>query len=106
MKEFLRLISLSRQARTVVMTFTRTSKLLEHMNQAQKRTSTQNDEHGWKQKQHHRNSELDAELVCSFFQLGNTFSPKVDSDGAQSLAQRRTVLQALAEHGAEAPKSV
>jgi hypothetical protein len=26
----------------------------------QKRTSTQNDEHGWKHEQHHRNSQLGA----------------------------------------------
>jgi len=34
------------------------------------------------------------------------FSPEVGSDTAQSLAQRRSVLQALAHHGSESLKSI
>src|SRR3954452_21340324 len=112
MKESLWLISLPRQGdqRSDRRWFNRvTGSLLEiadRMNEGQNRTSTDNDEHGWKHEQHHRNSQLGAQLVCFFFQLGDTFSPQVDSDTAQRLAQRRSVLQALADHGADPTKSI
>ena len=80
--------------------------MLKRTYEVQKRTSTQNDEHGGKQEQHHRNGQLGAELVCSFFKLGNTFPPEVDSDTPQSLAHRRSVLQALSDHGAESAKPI
>ena len=41
--------------------------LFECANEVQKRTCTQNDEHGWKQEQHHRNNQLGTQLMCSFF---------------------------------------
>src|SRR6476659_5089606 len=72
----------------------------------QKRTRAENDKHGRPQEKHHRNGQLGAELVSPFLKLGNTLPPEVDGDGPQSLAQRRSILQALADHNPEAAKSL
>src|SRR3989442_1267121 len=80
--------------------------LLESTNEMQKRARAQNDEHCRKHEQHHRNCQLGAQLVSSLLQLGDALPPKVDSNAAQSLPQRRSVLQALADHRSKAAKTI
>src|SRR3982751_6363128 len=79
---------------------------LECTSEMQKRAPAQNNEHGRKHEQHHRNSQLGAQLVSSLLQLGDALPPKVDGDTAQGVPERRSVLKALTDNRSKAAKPI
>src|ERR1700759_4117955 len=72
----------------------------------QERASSESDEHGREYENYHGNDQFRPKLVSSFLQVSHAVAPEFLSDGTEGVAQRRAVLKALVDHGAEPAQSI